>query len=107
MHPAELGHRVVAVVEEDPVIERFGALQAHGGVDGDVAGYVEVADELVEEQPAQARHRPRVAGEQGALDHLGQVHQSEHRLVEVGEVAAQDVGLFSSERLRGVQIHRL
>ena len=59
---------------------------------GLVAGDVEVADELVEEQPAQALRAAAVAGEQRALDDLGQVDEGEHRAVEVGEVAAQDVG---------------
>jgi hypothetical protein len=54
VHPAELGHRVVAVLEEHPVVELLGPPQADGGVDGLVALDVEVADELVEEQPPQA-----------------------------------------------------
>ena len=54
MHAAELGDGVVAVLEEHPVVELLGPPQADGGVDGEVAGDVEVADELVEEQPAQA-----------------------------------------------------
>ena len=67
VHAAELGHRVVAVLEEDPVVELLGAPQSHGGVDADVAAHVEVAHELVEEQPPQALGRARVAGEEGAL----------------------------------------
>ena len=53
---------------------------------------VEVADELVEEQAPQALRAAAVAGEQRALDDLGQVDQCEHRAVEVGEVPAQHVG---------------
>ena len=60
MHAAELGHRVVAVLEEHPVVELLGPAQADGGVDGLVAGDVEVADELVEEQPAQALRADRL-----------------------------------------------
>ena len=54
VHAAELRDGVVAVLEEHPVVELLGALQADGGVDGEVAGEVEVGDELVEEQAAQA-----------------------------------------------------
>ena len=102
---AELGDRVVAVLEEHPVVELLGPTQAHGGVDGGVAADVELVDELVEEQPAQALGRPRVAGEQGPLDDLGQVDQGEHRAVEVREVPAQDVGLVLGEVLGDVDGH--
>ena len=61
VHAAELGDGVVAVFEEDALVERFGALEADGGVDGEIAGEVEVGDELVEEQAAQALRAARVA----------------------------------------------
>ena len=105
VYATELGHRIVAVLEEDPVVQSLGPSQADGGVDRDVSGDVEIVDELIEEQPAEARHRPGVAGEQGTLDDLGQVHQREHRLIQVGEVPAQDVGFFGREGLRRVQVH--
>jgi len=54
VHPTELSDAVVAVLEEDAVVERLGPLEADGRVDGLVAGGVELADELVEEQPPQA-----------------------------------------------------
>ncbi len=54
MHPAELGDGVVAVLEEHLLVQLLGAPQSDRGVDGVVAADVEVADELVEEQPAQA-----------------------------------------------------
>ncbi len=50
---AELGHRIVAVLDEDALVELLRAGQADGGVDGRVPRHVEVADELVEEEPAQ------------------------------------------------------
>ena len=93
MHAAELRHGVVAVLEEHLLVQLLGAREPDGGVDGLVAGDVEVADELVEEQPAQALRAAAVAGEQRALDHLGQVDQGEDRPVEVGEVPPKDVGL--------------
>ena len=63
MDAAELGHRVVAVLEEHPVVELLGPGQADGGVDAVVAADVEVADELVQEEPPQALGRAGVAGE--------------------------------------------
>ena len=50
---AELGHRIVAVLDEDALVELLRAGQADGGVDGRVPRHVEVAHELVEEEPAQ------------------------------------------------------
>src|SRR5690606_27215346 len=102
---AELGDRIVAVLEEHFVVELLRASEAHRGVDGLVAGDVEVADELVEEQAAQALRAAAVAREQGTLDDLRQVDQGEDRAVEIGEVAPQDVGLFRSELLGDVDSH--
>ena len=102
---AELGHRVVAVLDEHLLVERLGAGDPDGGVDRVVAGDVEVADELVEEQPPQALGRAAVAGEQRALDDLGQVDEGEDRAVEVREVAPQHVGFVGGELLRDVGGH--
>ena len=99
VHAAELGDGVVAVLEEHPVVELLGAPQADGGVDGAVAGDVELVDELVEEEPAQALGRARVAGEQRALHHLGQVDEREDGAVEVREVGRQELALVLRERL--------
>ena len=106
VHAPELGDRVVAVLEEDPVVQLLGPLQAHRGVDRRVAGDVEVAHELVEEQAAQALGRARVTGEQRPLHDLGQVHEGEHRTVEVREVPPQDVGLRGGVLLADVDGHR-
>ena len=54
MHAAELRDGIVAVLEEHARVELLGALQTDRRVDGEVAGEVEIADELVEEQAAQA-----------------------------------------------------
>ena len=105
MHAAELGDGVVAVFDEHLLVQLFGALHPDRGVDSVVARDVEVADELVEEQSAQALGAAAVAGEQRPLHHLGQVHEREHRAVEVGEVAPQHVGLRGAELLRNVQRH--
>ena len=78
-------------------VEVLGTFEAHRGVDGLVAADVEVADELVEEQPAQALRAAAVAGEQGAFHHLGQVHEREHGPVEVGEVPPKDRLLGTAE----------
>ena len=79
MHPAQLGDRVVAVFHEHFFIELLGSLQADCGINGDVARDVQIAHELVQKQPAKAFVRARIAGEERALHHLGQVHQGEHR----------------------------
>ena len=105
MHATELGDRVVAVLEEDPLVELLGPLQPDGGVDGGVAGDVEVAHELVEEEPPEALRRARVAGEEGALHHLGQVDQGEDGPVEVRDVAPQDGRLLVVKRLLDVGEH--
>ena len=62
---AQLGHRVVAVLEEDPLVELLGPAQPDGGVDAGVAGDVQVADELVEEEPAQALAASASTGRRG------------------------------------------
>jgi hypothetical protein len=54
VHAAELGNGVVAVLEEHTRVELFGTLQADGRVDREIAREVEIADELVEKEAAQA-----------------------------------------------------
>ena len=103
---AELGDGVVAVLEEHLLVQLLGTLEADRRVDGVVAADVEIADELVEEQPAQALRAAAVAGEQRALDHLGQVDEREDGPVEIGEVAPQRVGLGGRELLGDVDRHR-
>ncbi len=105
MDPAELGDRVVAVLEEHPVVEVLGPGHSDGGVDRLVAGDVQVADELVEEQPAQALRRSGVPGEQCTLDDLGQIDEREDGLVKVRDVTAEDLGLAVRPCFRGVQGH--
>ena len=102
VHTAQLRHRVVAVLEEDPVVEFLGPAQTDRGVHAQVAADVELADEFVEEQAPQALVGPRVTGEQSPLHDFGQVDQGEYRLVEVREVATQDVGLGGRELLSDV-----
>ena len=105
MDAAELGDRIVAVVEEDPFVELLGAFETHRGIDRLVAADVEVADELVEEQPTERLRAAAVASEQRALDDLGQVHEGEHRAVEVREIPAQYVALFRGEGFGDVHSH--
>ena len=105
MHTTELRHRVVAVLDEHLLVELLGPLQSDRRVDRRVARDVELADELVEEEPAQALGRSRVAGEERPLDHLGQVDQGEDRLVEIGDVAPEDDLLVRGEALFGVGEH--
>ena len=105
VHTTQLRHRVVAVLEEHPVVELLGPAEADGGVDRGVAADVEVPHELVEEEATQALRAAGVPGEERSLDHLGQVDQGEHGTVEVREVAPEDVGLVGGEVLGDVDGH--
>ncbi|CAB4587858.1 unannotated protein [freshwater metagenome] len=105
VHSAQLRHRIVAVFEEHLLVQFLGALQSDRGVDTLIAGDVEVPDELVQKEATQALGTTAVPGEQRPLDHLGQVHQREHRAVEIGEVTAKDLGLRWGELLGGVDRH--
>ena len=102
MHAAQLRDGVVAVLEEDAFVEVFGALQADGRVDGEVTGEVEIADELVEEEAAQALVGTRVAREERAFHDLGEIRQREDRAVEVREVRPETIRIAVGERLRRV-----
>ena len=105
MDTAELGDRIVAVFDEDFLVELLGARQSDGGIDGGIARDVELPDELVEEEPAQALGRAGVAGEERSLDDLRQVDQGKDRLVQVGDVAPEHGFLVGREPLFGVREH--
>ena len=96
MGAAELGHRVVAVAEEDALVELGGA--AALGALPDVA-LGRRFGELVEEQPPQRALVARVAREQRALDGLGQVDEREDRTVEVRDVGREAGALGFGEGL--------
>jgi hypothetical protein len=53
MHAAQLGDGVVAVLEEHLLVQLLGSFEPDRGVDRLVAGHVEIAHELVEEQTPQ------------------------------------------------------
>ena len=107
VHSAELRDRVVAVLEEDPVVELLSTPQPDGRVDGRVAADVEVTDEFVEEEAPQALVRARVAGEQRALHDLGEVDQREDGTIEVRHVSPKDVLFLGRELLGDVDGHRV
>src|SRR5262249_32255465 len=90
---------------EDPLVQLLSPLQPDRGVDVLVPADVEVAHELVEEQPPEALRAPRVPGEQSALHDLRQVDEGEDRPVGAGDVTPQDVLFLGSERLRHVDRH--
>ena len=98
MGAAELRHRVVAVAEEDPLVEAGGAL-ALLAVERPRDAALEVAGELVEEQPPQRALVARVAGEQRALHRLRQVDEREDGPVEVREVGLEGGALLVREGL--------
>ena len=96
---AELGHRVVAVAEEDALVELAGALAllaVEGGVDA------RLGRELVQVEPAQRALVAGVAGEHRALDRLRQPDQREDRPVEVREMWLERGALRLAEALDGV-----
>src|SRR5207247_7128525 len=108
----ELSDRVVAVLEEDALVELLGALAAGVG-DLDRLALRRRLDrprdsllpllrrqELVEEEPAQRLRRARVAREERALDDLGKIDEREHRAVEVGDVGGEG-GAFLPRELVG------
>ena len=105
MDAAQLGHAVVAVLEEDSVVELLGPTEPDGRVDGLVAADVEFPHELLEKEATEAEPRPGVAGEQRSLHDLGQVDEGEHGLVEVGEVAPEDILFVRCELLGEVGRH--
>ena len=105
VHAAELGDGVVAVFEEDLLVELLCATEPNGGVESDVARHVEVTNELIEEEATKALRAPRVTGEQCALHHLWKVDQGEYGQVQVRDVAAEDLLLSLSELLSDVDRH--
>jgi hypothetical protein len=84
---ADLGDRVVAVTDEDALVElrRAGTLL---GVEG-AAGGGRVGDELVEVEAADRPGIARIAGKKRPFDGLGQVDEGEHRPLQVGEVRSK------------------
>jgi hypothetical protein len=98
MDAAELRDGVVAVLDEHAVVETLGSLHARGG---QVAALIHVLGELVQEEPSQGLRGPRVAREERSLHDLRQVHEGEHRALEVREVARQDRALVLGEVLGG------
>ena len=98
---ADLGDRVVAVADEDALVEARGAL-ALDAVERPLA-VRHVAGELLEEQPPQRPRVARVAREQRALDGLRQVDEAEDGPVEVGEMrlrSRRSAGVNSSTGYR-------
>src|SRR5439155_12809234 len=109
VYAAELGDGVVAVLDEDALVELLGPLAA-GGSELHLltprGGHAPLphrpvtltwCQELVEKQPAQRLRRARVAREQRAPDDLGQVHQREDGTVEVGDVRGEGGALVRRE----------
>ena len=98
MRAAELRDRVVAVAEEDRLVELRRAVALRELDDRHVGQRV---GELVEEEPPQRPRVARVAREEGALDGLGEVDEREDRLVEVREVRGEASALLVGEPLDG------
>src|SRR5215210_3855243 len=94
----ELGHRVVPVAEEDALVERRRALALDAARRASRPA-LEVARELIEEQPAERAAVARVAREESALDGLREVDEREDRSVEVREVGPKRGALLVGEGL--------
>src|SRR5262249_10396334 len=58
------------------------------------------AQQLGEEKPAKRLGRARVAGEERPLDDFRQVHEREHRAVEVGHIGREGGPLVTGELFR-------
>ncbi len=100
MGAAELGYRVVAVAEEDPLVELRRAISLLAvPADGDRR---KVGRELLEEHPPQRAGVARIPGEQSPLDRLRQVDEGEDGPVEVGEMGAQTITIALAESLDGI-----
>jgi hypothetical protein len=93
--PAELGDGVVAVLGQHPAVEGLGPRLADGR--GGVQRGRRVGQELVEQQAPQGLRAARVAGEEGALDDLGQPPQGEHRPDRIGHVGRDPLALLLVE----------
>ena len=105
MDSTELGHRVISVVKEHPLVQFLCTVEADRGINREVAGYVQVAHEFVEEQPSERLGTSAVPGEQRALHDLWQIDKCEHWPIEVREVTTKDVGLVRCEGLWDVDGH--
>ncbi len=111
MGAAELGNRVVPVVEEDTLVEVLRPPHVDewvvvAQVLGDVADAgLGIGHELVEEEPAYRLVGAAVSGEEGALDDLRQVDQGEDGPVDVGEEPEED-GLLIRREGFPVVVHR-
>jgi hypothetical protein len=97
---AELGDGVVAVADEDPLVQLRGALALLGLRRARVLG--QRVGELVEEQAAQRARVAGVAREERALHRLGQVDEREDGTVEVRDVRREARPLVGAEGLGGV-----
>ncbi len=94
---ADLGDRVVAVADEDALVElrRPGSLLV---VEGPAAGRG-VGGELLQVEAADRPGIARIAGKKRALDGLRQVDEAEHGPVQVGEVGGEERLLLRGELL--------
>jgi hypothetical protein len=57
VHSAELGHRVVAILKEDLLVQLVSTIEADGGINGKVPFEVEVTDKFVKKKSTQTLGR--------------------------------------------------
>ena len=97
MGAADLGDRVVAVADEDALVE-LGRPRALLVVEGPPGARC-VGRELLEVEPADGPGIARIAGKKRPFDGLRQVDQGEDGAVEIGEVGSEDRSLLGGEFL--------
>ncbi len=103
MRAGELGDGVVAVADQDPLVELLRASHSDHVVirrrraRKAVETGIWLIHELVEKHAAKALLGPRVTREERPLDDLRQVAEGEYRPVQVGEVAFEQAGLGGAE----------
>jgi hypothetical protein len=105
VNSAELRYRIIAVLKEYFVIQRFGPFQAHGRINANIASDIEVADELVEKEPPERLRRPGVSGKERALHYLGQIDQGEDWEVQVCKIPTKNGLLIGAEFLSDIGGH--
>ena len=94
VHATELSDGVVPELHEHPVVQLLGPLDPDAR---HLAALVDVLRELVEEEAAERLRRARVPSEERPLHDLRQVHEREHRAVEVREVPREHLALILGE----------
>lgn len=115
MHPAELRHRIIAVLEENALIQLFAAAMRRRKVRRYIVGRARklaVAEKLVEQQATQRLCGSRIARKQRPLHDFGQISKNKDRAIRICNVGLKTRTLRLGERLGHIVVghhcsHRL